>query len=284
MSNALVIGSPEGPPSRPAVLSRPAIPSEPAVPPEPAVPSQPAAGDAPRPGTPRRGVAVWCDRAILGHGVAAVVGRTPELGQPLWIGEGLHEPPQRRQLLEVAVLVAVWDSPQVWPVVRERLPVWLATGVSVVLVAPAPQPADVPWDPSLTRVQWCSPRASAAELTAAVRASVAAAQEGATRRITGAPRREGPRTAPALSEQEQRVLELVTTGLKVSAVARRLEVSPHTVHTYLRRIRRKFAEAGTPVASPLELYRAATLWRLVGEPPSSQVADLWASDTLGSAG
>lgn len=233
---------------------------------------------------PRTGVAVWCDRAILGHGVAAVIGRAPELGAPLWIGDGLHEKPQPSQLSEAAVLVAVWDGPHVWPALREQLPQWLDAGVNAVLVAPKPQPLQPEFDHSPPRVQWCSPRATAAELTAVISAGVAGVHHGGA--LTGSkfPRTHSSERAPALSEQEQRVLELVTTGLKVSAVARRLQVSPHTVHTYLRRIRRKFAEAGTPVASPLELYRAATLWRLVPEPPANQGIGPWAPQALGSAG
>lgn len=236
--------------------------------------------------SPRRGVAVWCDRAILGHGVAAVVGRSPQLGRPRWIGDGLHEPPEPHHLHHVAVLVAVWDDPGVWPTLRERLPRVLDTGVGVVLIgqsAGAAAPASVRDHP---RVHWCSPHATAAELTAAIAAVVAAVSGGltASSEQTASPQAHQRGAPPELSVQEQRVLELVTTGLKISAVARRLDVSPHTVHTYLRRIRRKLAEAGTPVASPLELYRAAYLWRLVEQPTGGPAEPDWPPHALGSTG
>lgn len=234
---------------------------------------------------PRRGVAVWCDRAILGHGVVALVGRSPQLGPPVWVGDGLHEPPQDHHLREVAVLVAAWDGPRVWSRLSAWLPQWLAAGVSVVLVARSDGPSGQHFHTGTThpRVFWCSPLATAQELTAAVAAGLAAAA-GASAAQEHASVAQGLGTPPSLSEQEQRVLELVTTGLKVSAVARRLDVSPHTVHTYLRRIRRKLAEAGTPVASPLELYRAAALWRLVEEPAGPTSQSRWVRQALGSAG
>lgn len=232
----------------------------------------------------RQGVGVWCDRAILGHGVVAVVGRRPQLGAPVWIGDGLHEPPREHHLRELAVLVAAWDGPRVWPAVSEWVPLWLASGASVVLVAPTPQAGEVELDRTHPQLRWCSPRASASDLLAAVEAGVAGAS---SRRPEGVPRTLGRNRlsrAPALSEREQRVLELITTGLKVSAVARRMDVSPHTVHTYLRRIRRKFAEAGTPVASPLEMYRAASLWRLIAEPSNDGGGSHWTHGALGSTG
>ena len=235
------------------------------------------------PHLPRHGVAVWCDRAILGHGVAAVIGRSPQLGRPLWLGDGHRELPQPDQLHQVAVLVAVWGAAGFWPELREQVPRWLATGVSVVLVGGDPAIRDAV-EIKHPRLLWCSSHATASELTSVVLAAVAAANTTRTPQdaVAGSGQPRGAR--PALSVQEQRVLELVTTGLKVSAVARRLDVSPHTVHTYLRRIRRKLADAGTPVASPLELYRAASLWRLVDQPTMASPASSWGADPLGSTG
>ncbi|MEW1911515.1 LuxR C-terminal-related transcriptional regulator [Kitasatospora sp. NPDC085895] len=51
-------------------------------------------------------------------------------------------------------------------------------------------------------------------------------------------------TAPAparaaFSRRELEVLELLVEGASYAAIARRLELSPHTVDTYLRRIRAK---------------------------------------------
>ncbi|MEV7177018.1 LuxR C-terminal-related transcriptional regulator [Kitasatospora sp. NPDC093679] len=51
-----------------------------------------------------------------------------------------------------------------------------------------------------------------------------------------------PAPAPAraaFSRRELEVLELLVEGASYAAIARRLELSPHTVDTYLRRIRAK---------------------------------------------
>ncbi|MFF2546053.1 response regulator transcription factor [Kitasatospora sp. NPDC058063] len=49
-----------------------------------------------------------------------------------------------------------------------------------------------------------------------------------------------PATAtPALSRREVEVLELLARGATYDTIARRLQLSPHTVDTYLRRIRSK---------------------------------------------
>lgn len=59
-----------------------------------------------------------------------------------------------------------------------------------------------------------------------------------------------------LSERELDVLTLYTSGLKIETIGRRLGLSPHTVNTYLRRVRAKFARAGQPVSTALDLYVA----------------------------
>jgi len=45
--------------------------------------------------------------------------------------------------------------------------------------------------------------------------------------------------APALTVREHQVLEHLAEGATCQAIARRLNLSPHTVDTYLRRIRSK---------------------------------------------
>ena len=52
---------------------------------------------------------------------------------------------------------------------------------------------------------------------------------------------------PSLSEQEQRVLVLFGSGLKICTVGRRLNISPNTVKTHLKRIRQKYVDFGRPI-------------------------------------
>ncbi len=60
-----------------------------------------------------------------------------------------------------------------------------------------------------------------------------------------------------LSAQEQRALLLYSSGMKLESVARKMEVSPGTVKEYIKRVRAKYAAAGTPLPTKVELYRAA---------------------------
>jgi DNA-binding NarL/FixJ family response regulator len=62
---------------------------------------------------------------------------------------------------------------------------------------------------------------------------------------------------PDLSRQEEMALRLYASGLKLEAVARRMEISPHTVREYLSRVRRKYAEVGRDVRTKTDLYAAA---------------------------
>ncbi|MFC6013929.1 response regulator transcription factor [Nocardia lasii] len=60
-----------------------------------------------------------------------------------------------------------------------------------------------------------------------------------------------------LPPRQRQVLELYANGETAEAVARNLELSVYTVNDYLGRIRRKYAEAGRPVRSRVDLYREA---------------------------
>ncbi|MCQ8769046.1 response regulator transcription factor [Streptomyces telluris] len=49
--------------------------------------------------------------------------------------------------------------------------------------------------------------------------------------------------APALTGRERQVLRLLSSGDTISSIARQLRLSPHTVDTYLRRLRTKTGAA-----------------------------------------
>ncbi|WP_320068784.1 response regulator transcription factor [Micromonospora sp. RTGN7] len=67
-----------------------------------------------------------------------------------------------------------------------------------------------------------------------------------------------------LSEREEQVLRQISRGLTHGQIATRLGISPHTVDTYVKRIRAKLG-----VGNKAELTRAALLGRLaVDHPPS----------------
>ncbi len=62
---------------------------------------------------------------------------------------------------------------------------------------------------------------------------------------------------PDLSRRESEALKLYASGLSMSAVARRLEISPHTAKEYLDRVRAKYAALGREARTRTELYAAA---------------------------
>jgi DNA-binding NarL/FixJ family response regulator len=70
---------------------------------------------------------------------------------------------------------------------------------------------------------------------------------------------------PELSPRELDALRLYASGLKLSAVAHRMGISPHTAKEYLDRVRTKYAQVGRPARTRTELYAAATRDGLLDE-------------------
>jgi len=62
---------------------------------------------------------------------------------------------------------------------------------------------------------------------------------------------------PELSPRELDVLRLYASGLKLTAVANQLGISPHTAKEYLDRVRAKYAQVGRTARTRTELYAAA---------------------------
>lgn len=62
---------------------------------------------------------------------------------------------------------------------------------------------------------------------------------------------------PRLSDQEERALSLYASGLTLAAVAEALGVKPDTAKTYIARVKAKYAAAGRPASSKLDLSRIA---------------------------
>jgi DNA-binding CsgD family transcriptional regulator len=60
-----------------------------------------------------------------------------------------------------------------------------------------------------------------------------------------------------LTRQERQALALYASGLTMYSVARRMEIQPSSAATYIKRIRKKYAAAGLPLPSKVDLHRAA---------------------------
>jgi DNA-binding NarL/FixJ family response regulator len=63
--------------------------------------------------------------------------------------------------------------------------------------------------------------------------------------------------APDLSPRELLALRLYASGLKLTAVAHRMGISPHTAREYLDRVRAKYAQIGREARTRTELYAQA---------------------------
>lgn len=63
---------------------------------------------------------------------------------------------------------------------------------------------------------------------------------------------------PELSPRELDALRLYASGLKLSAVANRMGISPHTAKEYIDRVRAKYSAVGRHARTRTELYAAAT--------------------------
>lgn len=63
---------------------------------------------------------------------------------------------------------------------------------------------------------------------------------------------------PDLSPRELDALLLYASGLKLTAVAHRMGISPHTAKEYLDRVRAKYQQVGRPARTRTELYVAAS--------------------------
>jgi len=118
-----------------------------------------------------------------------------------------------------------------------------------------------------------SKRESAERLVDAVRAVTSGSYvlpgESGAALVTERPAVERPEpSCPQLSEREEQVLRQISRGLTHGQIATRLGISPHTVDTYVKRIRAKLG-----VGNKAELTRAALLGRLVPERPDDGPVD-----------
>lgn len=60
-----------------------------------------------------------------------------------------------------------------------------------------------------------------------------------------------------LSEREREAMVLYASGLKLEAVARKMNVKIGTASEYIKRVREKYSKAGNPVSTKTDLYKQA---------------------------
>ncbi len=61
----------------------------------------------------------------------------------------------------------------------------------------------------------------------------------------------------SLSEREREAMVLYASGLKLDAVARKMNIKPGTASEYIKRVREKYSKSGNPVSTKTDLYKQA---------------------------
>ncbi|MBT9256791.1 response regulator transcription factor [Phycicoccus sp. MAQZ13P-2] len=78
---------------------------------------------------------------------------------------------------------------------------------------------------------------------------------------------------PQLTPREMEAVRLYAAGMKLTSVARRLNVSEDTARTYLLRARTKYADVGRPAPTKTDLYIRAVedgILPVPGSPPATE--------------
>ncbi len=60
-----------------------------------------------------------------------------------------------------------------------------------------------------------------------------------------------------LSEREREAMVLYASGMKLDAVARKMNIKPGTASEYIKRVREKYSKSGNPVSTKTDLYKQA---------------------------
>jgi DNA-binding NarL/FixJ family response regulator len=94
------------------------------------------------------------------------------------------------------------------------------------------------------------------QVRAAIKA-VAAGQDWISPRLAYILATDDAADRPVLSPQESRALRLYATGMPMKSVARRMKISEETSKQYVCRVREKYARAGRPAPTKLDLYYRA---------------------------
>ena len=136
----------------------------------------------------------------------------------------------------------------------DNLKAMIDTGAPVVIISATATPKAVQTALARGAKAYVSKQSSADEF---IRAVDAALRNSAYVSTDLAAMLANEQTSVKLSAQEQRAMILYSSGMKLDSVARKMDVSPGTVKEYIRRVRAKYAAAGTPLPTKVELFRTA---------------------------
>jgi DNA-binding NarL/FixJ family response regulator len=191
---------------------------------------------------------VGLDQILHDAGIAVVSARTTPAEEPSWLADA-----------------AVLDADALPPPDGLRYIAETARTTNVlVLLSDRSLPAEEYLRAGTTGV--IDKRETGENLIAALRAVIAGTQVVPDGHPVPPPAESSDSPGLNLSEREEQVLSQISHGLTHGQIATRLGISPHTVDTYVKRIRAKLG-----VGNKAELTRLALLGRLT-KPVTEQVA------------
>jgi DNA-binding NarL/FixJ family response regulator len=132
----------------------------------------------------------------------------------------------------------------------------LAAGPAVLVLSASDNPAAVRAAMRAGALGYALKNEQSDQIRAAIR-EVAAGRDWISPRLAYIFATDEAPDAPALSDQERRVLQLYATGMPMKSVARKMDISPETAKQYLRRVREKYERASRAAPTKLELYYRA---------------------------
>ncbi len=130
------------------------------------------------------------------------------------------------------------------------------TGVRVLVLSASTDSADVLSALSAGAIGYITKHASSEELTEAIVDAVEKNEVKISSYVAGA-LAEISQDSVRLSAQEKRALVLYASGLKLEAVARRMNIAPSTAKQYIDRVKSKYQQQGRAVYTKTDMYRAA---------------------------
>lgn len=212
-------------------------------------------GEAPQ--THRWNVAVVEDHLLQRKRTEELVAAQPGL-RAVWSGETLPEflawvdgaPPEDRPHLLLLDLM-VERGPSATP---EQIETVIAAGIRVLVISALASPTLIRRVIRAGVVGVVGKRDSEADIVAAVWTALG---QGSWMTPELASVIVGDEHRPALSEQEERVLVLYASGLTLEGVAEALGIKADTAKKYLNRVKVKYAAAGRPASTKLELNEVA---------------------------
>jgi DNA-binding NarL/FixJ family response regulator len=130
------------------------------------------------------------------------------------------------------------------------------TGSKVLVLSASTESADVLSALSAGAIGYITKHATSDELIDAINDAVEKNEVKVSPYVAGA-LAEISQDSVRLSAQEKRALVLYASGLKLEAVARRMNIAPSTAKQYIDRVKSKYQQQGRAVHTKTDMYRAA---------------------------